>query len=66
MQQLSGGIPFVHSSLAGEIPFLKLMIGQKKMYLTARNFVVQNLLKFSRLESGIIFTMIFVDKIQSQ
>ena len=31
MQQLSGGIPFVHSSLAGEIPFLKLMIGQKNV-----------------------------------
>ena len=65
MQQLSGGIPFVHSSLAGEIPFLKLMIAQK-LYFAARNFVVQNLWIFLRLESRIMFTMIFLDKLQYQ
>ena len=65
MQQLSGDIPFVHSSLAGEIPFLKLMFGQK-MYFAARNFVVQILWIFPRLESRIMFTMIFLDKLQYQ
>ena len=65
MQQLSGDIPFVHSSLAGEIPFLKLMIAQK-LYFAARNFVVQNLWIFLRLESRIMFTMIFLDKLQYQ
>lgn len=36
VQQLSGDIPFVHSSLAGETLFSKLLIGQKIMFCSLK------------------------------
>ena len=38
MQQLSGDIPFVHSSLAGEMLFFTLLIGQKIIFYNLKLF----------------------------
>ena len=64
MQQLSGDIPFVHSSLAGEMLFFTLLIGQKILFYSLKlcRLKVVEIMSFRFSRNYIQMNRIIVDK----